>query len=193
MTVQEDWWKGDFGSAYLTRNRVDWRRRKSFWQPILDWVEPDSVLEIGTNAGWNLRAIRDLRKDIELKGVDVNPDAIAEATAAGLDVEEMSALDVGSRWPNEYDLTLTSGVLIHIGPDHIHQAMESIIAASRKYVLAVEYAGKTEEHIDYRGHSDRLWRRPYGEMYEAMGLTLVDSGPAPNSFDRCHFWLFDKR
>lgn len=193
MTVQEDFWRSDFGTSYTQRNRVDWRRRKSFWQPILDWVEPDSVLEIGTNAGWNLRAIRDIRKDIELKGVDVNPDAIAEATAAGLDVEEMSALDVGSRWPNEYDLTVTSGVLIHIGPDHIHQAMESIIAASRKYVLAVEYAGKTEEHVDYRGFSDRLWRRPYGEMYEAMGLALVDSGPAPNSFDRCHFWLFDKR
>lgn len=189
MTVQEDFWRSDFGSSYTRRNRVQWNLRVPFWRDIIDWVEPESVLEIGANAAWNLRCIRSIRRDIELKGIDVNPVAIAEATAAGFDVEEMSALDVGSRWPNEFDLTFSAGVLIHVGPDHIHEAMDSIIAASRQYVLAIEYAAKTEEEVQYRGHSERLWRRPYGEMYQDRGLVLIDEGDAGIGFDKCRFWM----
>lgn len=192
MTVQEQFWRGSFGSEYLKRNRVQWNLRVPFWEDIINWVAPENVLEVGCNAGWNLRCVRSIRADIELKGVDVNPDAIAEASAAGFDVEEMSALDVGNRWPNEFDLTLTSGVLIHIGPDHIHQAMDSIIAASRQYVLAVEYAAKVEEEVSYRGHSERLWRRPFGEMYEDNGLVLIEQGDAGRGFDACTYYLLRK-
>lgn len=192
MTVQEDFWRGSFGSEYVRRNRVKWNLRAPFWDDIINWVEPQSVLEVGCNAGWNLRAIKSIRSDIEIKGVDVNPDALAEATAAGFDVEEMSALDVGSRWPNEFDLVATCGVLIHIGPDHIHQAMDSIIAASRQYVLAVEYAAKTEEEVSYRGHAERLWRRPFGEMYQDRGLVLIEEGDAGRGFDACAYYLLRK-
>jgi hypothetical protein len=45
--------------------------------------------------------------------------------------------------------------------------------------------------IEYRGEKDRLWKRPYGKLYEAMGLTLVKAGPA-EGFDRCDFWLLSK-
>lgn len=192
MTVQEDWWRGSFGTEYVRRNRVQWNLRVPFWRDIIDWVEPESVLEVGANAAWNLRAIKSVRRDIELKGIDVNPDAIAEATAAGFDVEEMSLLDAGSRWPNEFDLVFSAGVLIHVSPDHIHQAMDSIITASRQYVLAIEYAAKTEQEVNYRGHADRLWKRPYGAMYEDRGLVLIEEGDAGFGFDACHFWLMRK-
>jgi pseudaminic acid biosynthesis-associated methylase len=192
VTVQEQFLRGSFGSEYLKRNRVQWNLRVPFWDDIINWVEPQSVLEVGANAGWNLRAIKSIRSDIDLKGVDVNPDAIAEANAAGFDVEEMSALDVGSRWPSEFDLVATCGVLIHISPDHIHQAMDSIIAASRQYVLAVEYASKVEEEVAYRGHAERLWRRPFASMYEDKGLILIEKGDAGNGFDRCEYALMRK-
>lgn len=192
MTVQEDFWRGSFGSEYVRRNRVKWNLRAPFWDDIINWVEPENVLEIGTNAGWNLRAIKSIRSDIELKGIDVNPDALAEATAAGFDVEEMSALDAGSRWPNEFDLVFSAGVLIHISSEHIHQAMDSIIAASRQYVLAIEYAAKVEEAIEYRGHTDRLWRRPFASMYEDKGLILIERGDAGSGFDKCEYALLRK-
>lgn len=192
MTVQEQFWKGEFGTEYLKRNRVQWNLRVPFWDDIINWVEPENVLEVGCNAAWNLRAIKSIRSDIELKGIDVNPDALAEATAAGFDVEEMSALDAGSRWPNEFDLVFSAGCLIHIGPDHIHQAMDSIIAASRQYVLAIEYAARAEEELNYRGHSERLWRRPFGEMYQDKGLVLIEEGDAGKGFDRTTYWLMRK-
>lgn len=193
-TVQEQWWAGDFGRSYLSRNRVQWNLRVPFWDDIINWVAPQNVLEIGTNAAWNLRAIKSIRSDIDLKGVDVNPDALAEATAAGFDVEEMSALDVGSRWPNEFDLVFTSGCLIHVSEIDINAAMSSIVAASRQYVLAVEYKSACMEEIPYRGYTDRMWRRPFGKMYQEMGLKLIVTGflSPDDGYDNCTYWLLKK-
>jgi hypothetical protein len=90
-------------------------------------------------------------------------------------------------------LTFTCGVLIHISPADIERAMRAIIASSKRYVLAVEYADEKEVEISYRGHSERLWRRPFGDMYEGLGLKIVDHGPAPaDAFDRCAWWLLER-
>ena len=189
MTVQEQVWKSDFGVEYTKRNRVRWNLRIPFWQDIINWTQPESVLDVGTNAGWNLLAIGDKHKDIELKGIDVNPYALAEATAAGLDVEEMSALDVGTRWPNEFDLVASSGVLIHIAPDDISQVMDSMIAAARRHVLAIEYPSKVEREINYQGRDGLLWKRHFGAMFQDKGLILMEEGDAGYGFNECYFWL----
>jgi hypothetical protein len=72
--------------------------------------------------------------------------------------------------------------------------MESLVRASSRYVLAVEYAAAEEEALDYRGHAARLWRRPFGQLYEAMGLEVVSTGELRrgDGFDDCHFWLLEK-
>jgi pseudaminic acid biosynthesis-associated methylase len=163
-----------------------------FWDDIINWVDPKAVLEVGCNIGSNLKAIRSIDRNLQLVGVDVNVDAITEATLAGLNVYEMSALDVGRMWPETFDLTFTAGVLIHVAPEHLSDAMDAIIHSSRRYVLAVEYAADTEEHIEYRGHSGKLWRRPFGKLYEAKGLKLIEEKDAGNGFDRCTAWLLEK-
>jgi pseudaminic acid biosynthesis-associated methylase len=191
-TQQEQFWQGSFGSEYVSRNRVDWALRVPFWEDILLWTGARSVLEVGCNIGSNLKACRSVDRQIELVGVDVNQDALMEATLAGLDVHEMSGSSVGHRWPDGFDLVATVGVLIHVAPEHLSDMMDSIIMASKRYVLAVEYAAETEEHIEYRGVSDRLWRRPFGDLYQAKGLKLIETGDAGNGFDRCHYWLLKK-
>lgn len=190
--MQEEFWRGDFGVAYTARNRPDWRARIPFWRDILAKTDAHSVLDVGTNAGWNLRALRQIDPMLSLWGVDVNQAAIQEAADAGLSVAEASIFDLADLSFGQFDLVATSGVLIHVSPADIERAMAEIVSASRRYVLAVEYAAEMEEEVPYRGHSERLWRRPFGSMYEAMGLKMVAEGEAPaDAFDRCSFWLLE--
>jgi pseudaminic acid biosynthesis-associated methylase len=191
-TVQEEFWKGSFGTSYVQRCRVDWARRVPFWQDILDRTEAKSALEIGCNIGSNLKALRFIDKDLRLVGVEINQTALSEAADAGLEVYECSGSEVGRHFPHQFDLTFSVGVLIHISADHLSEVMDAIIGASRKYVLAVEYPAGQEEAITYRGHEDRLWRRPFGKLYEAKGLKLIEEFDAGSGFDSCRAYLLSK-
>lgn len=190
-TKQEKFWGSDFGNEYTERNRVNWLDRVPFWTDIIARTGINSVAEVGANVGWNLLAIRTIRPAIWSGGIDVNKHAIAQANSLGLNVLLGEAVTIGCA-QNIYDMVYTAGVLIHIGPSEIRPVMEAIVKASRRYVLAVEYEAEKEEEIDYRGHTDRLWRRPYGQLYQDMGLTLVVSGEA-HGFDRCTYWLLEKK
>lgn len=180
-------WDGDFGDAYTARNRVDWEARIPFWGDVLDRTGAKSAVEFGCNAGWNLRALRAASRGIDLIGVDVNLKALSEAAAAGF-----HTLRHDIREPIEFgiprDLAFTAGVLIHVPPEDLQAAMRNVAASSTKWVLAVEYEAEQEEMVPYRGHDDALWRRPFGKLYQDMGLTLVDTFPAPG-FDDCTAWL----
>jgi pseudaminic acid biosynthesis-associated methylase len=183
-------WSGEFGDAYTARNRVDWRARIKFWRTVMDETGARSVYEFGCNAGWNLSAIRRLFPDVELWGHDVNERAVQQARWAGLRGVQLGSgpgLDGGS-----VDLAFTAGVLIHIAPDELEAFMGEVVRVSAQYVLAVEYEAEQEEALDYRGHTERLWKRPYGKLYEAMGLTQVAKWPAGAGFDNCTAWLMEK-
>lgn len=190
MNPQEEFWSGDFGNEYLKRNRVDWRARIPFWNAILELTAARSVYEFGCNAGWNLSAIRRCSPDIRVSGSDINRGAVWQAQAAGLDVV-MS--DEPTRTPPSAELAFTVGVLIHVAPDELPGIMQHIVRTSTDYVLAVEYGAAQEEEVEYRGHAERLWRRPYGKLYQDMGLEMVRHGPAGKGFDNCQYYLLRKR
>lgn len=188
-----DLWSGEFGDAYLARNRVNWAVRIPFWRDILDLVDPSSVLEIGCNAGWNLLALRALDPRLSLHGIDLNERALAQARRDGLSVAAGNIADMPASMLPQSDLVFTAGVLIHVPPDDLDPAMRAIVAASRKHVLAVEYGADTEEPVCYRGH-DALWRRPFGALYEGMGLRIVGQGYVgkAHGFDDCRWWCLQK-
>lgn len=164
----------------------------AFWKTVLNKTGARSVTEIGSNAGWNLSAIRRVHPDIQLYGYDVNQYATEQARSAALPVwlvdpdkqqEIMRA-----------ELVFTAGVLIHQDADAVKAMMQRIIDASYHWVLAVEYPADKEEHVKYRGMDGYLWRRPYGRMYRNMGLIEVDSWPVTmkDGFDNCTAWLLKK-
>ena len=185
MNAQEQFWAGEFGNQYTARNRVDWRARIPFWRHILDMTGARSVYEVGCNAGWNLSAIKRAYQDVQCYGSDVNGEALYQAERAGLTVYQEPCN------PWRCELVFTAGVLIHIAPDNLRAMMQRIVEMSTHYVLAVEYSALTEESVEYRGHADRLWKRPYGVLYAQLGLTLIESAEA-QGFDRCHYWLLSK-
>lgn len=187
MNDQEKLWAGDFGKSYTDRNRVDWRARIPFWKQVINKTGARSVTEIGCSAGWNLSAIRRAHPDIEVSGIEINDYAAKQARAAGLDVP--AGLPVV--WP-EADLVFTAGVLIHQNPDALKMMMTRIVETSFQHVLAVEYASDVEQEVKYRGMEGMLWKRPYGNLYKSMGLKLIDTWAADESFDRCTAWLLSK-
>lgn len=188
-----DFWAGDFGRDYTKRNRVDWQARMPFWESALEYTAAQSVLEVGCNAGWNLRAIQGLRPSIEVYGVDVNQGAVNEAREQfGLEVHCTDALGIRALHDaGSVDLVFTAGMLIHVAPEDLETIMRTIIDISARYVVAVEYASDETLEIEYRGHAGKLWKRPYGKLYEALGLRLLSEGTA-GGFDECTYWLLEK-
>lgn len=193
MTDTADFWTGDFGAAYLERNQIDYRTRMDFFREVLNLTGADSVLEVGCNKGHNLQALAAVKPELELAGCDINRAAAELAQKA---LPEAFILDVGAtdldQFGITFDLVFTAGVLIHIAPEDLKAVMQSIIDASEKYVLAVEYASDKEEEVEYRGHTGKLWRRPFGKLYQDMGLKPVKEWPAGDGFDRCTAWLLSK-
>lgn len=185
-----EFWAGSFGNSYLERNQVDWRARVPFWRLILHLTRPNSVFEIGANAGWNLRAIREASPGTHVAGIDVNAKASRAARNDGIQVYDREATVMRTN-DRTFDLVFTAGVLIHVEPEKLAEVMQAAAVRSNRYVLAVEYEAQTEEEVEYRGHAGKLWRRPYGALYEEMGLRMVAEGDA-QGFDRCRYWLLTK-
>lgn len=184
-------WAGEFGNDYLARNQVNWLERVPFWNRIMRRTGARSVFEMGVNAGWNLSAILHDHLWAEVAGNDINPLACAQAQAAGLNV--VNKLDFTTEVPGKFELVFTAGVLIHIEPEYLEEVMRALVEKSYRWVLAVEYEADTETQVEYRGHTEKCWKRPYGDLYQALGLNLVERGEAGKGFDRCAYWLMEKR
>jgi hypothetical protein len=192
-------WADEFGNDYTRRNRVDWRKRIPIWQHFIDKTGARSVFELGCNAGWNLSAIKAItlsqanaqNHQPYVWGADVNEKALAQAEGCGLDVYNVHT-DKFDHYTAE--LCFTAGVLIHIPPEELGKAMNRLIRMSSDWVLAIEYEADQEEEIVYRGKKGLLWKRPYGELYQEMGLTMIETGKLQQDvgFDNCRYWLMRK-
>ena len=182
QTEQEKFWHGEFGSEYTERNTTDQyvHENSVFFKKMfaLAGGNPGSVLELGSNSGVNLRGISAIDANIALSAVEINPHA-AEVLKSHLpkaEVFQQSLLDfkTDKRW----DLVFCKGVLIHINPEHLSQAYETLYRHSAKYVLVAEYYNISPMEMSYRGHTGKLYKRDFcGEiMAKYPDLTLIDYG-----------------
>ena len=184
-----EFWAGSGGDEYLARNRVDWRLRIPFWKDVIERTGARSVYEVGCNAGWNLSAIKRAFPDVRCAGSEINALARLQAQATGLYVYSSGA---AFETAPHIELVFTAGVLIHIEPAKLQDMMEQIIALSAQYVLAIEYAADEETEVEYRGQRGLLWKRPFGKLYEELGLRQVVCWDAGPGFDNCTAWLMEK-
>ncbi len=179
-TEQEKFWQGEFGEKYIKRN-IDSKLLSSnisFFSKIFsDIGSVKSVLELGCNAGMNLKAIEALNKEVELTGVDINELALSEVDKWGGAKTIVSSI-INLEIKETYDLTFTKGVMIHINPKLLTVVYENLYKLSTKYILIAEYYNATPVSIDYHGHSDKLFKRDFaGDMLDKYSdLTLVDHG-----------------
>lgn len=188
-------WQGEFGTSYHQRNLSTPDEVRPVFEYILEGITPGTAYECGAGRGQNLAALRDMGWRVE----GDEPNELAAADAKRLHGLTLSGLSVATdQAMAEYvwglpDLVFTSGLLIHIPPDQIRLAMENLADVSKRYVLAIEYAAKQEEMQEYRGHRDILWRRPYGDLYQELGLKLLrHESPEWLLYPGCDFWLLEK-
>jgi len=196
-TSLERLWAGDFGAAYIERNRVLDGRRATFWTDLVKSSGIRSVLEIGCGSGGNLKPIADLLDPQDVWGVDVNEDALALARlhAPGVNVVASRARRLPFR-DGLADLAFTVGVLIHQPETTLPIVMAEIVRCSARFVLWAEYYAPATEEVPYHGETGALYRRDYGTLYRELfpelgevreGFLAPDEG-----FDRVTWQLLEK-
>jgi pseudaminic acid biosynthesis-associated methylase len=176
-TEQEEFWASDFGNTYIGRNKDFITNIPFFSEVIKRTTDVASAIEFGCNIGLNLQALKVLLPDIELTGVEINESACKYLNEwKGCRVINKSIFDYDES--TKYDLSIIKGVLIHINPDKLDHVYETIYRSSKKYILIAEYYSPTPVTLDYRGHSERLFKRDFaGEMLDKYKkLDLIDYG-----------------
>ncbi|WCE10346.1 pseudaminic acid biosynthesis-associated methylase [Pseudomonas sp. JBR1] len=180
MTAQERFWQGEFGDAYVDRNAGAAAVASSlafFGRALARAGILDSVLELGSNRGLNLQALRALLPHAQLQGVELNGKACTLARALEVaEIWEGSLFDYAVT--ASVDLAFTKGVLIHLPPDLLPAAYDKLYQASKRFILVAEYYNPTPVEVSYRGHAERLFKRDFaGELLDRHAdLRLLDYG-----------------
>ncbi len=203
-TPQLNLWRGEFGDQYIGRNAADEANIKALvrmWTTMLRSLHrhPASMLEVGSNIGLNLRALRRITS-AELFAVE--PNATARQIMVENDVLPASnAVDAhAAALPfdaSTFEFVFTSGVLIHIAPDDLPSSCKEIHRVSSKYVMSCEYFADRPEEVPYRGRQGQMFRRDYGQFWldNFPDLALVDYGffwKGAGCLDNMTWWLFRK-
>lgn len=180
MTEQADFWRGKFGDEYISRNESDLLLASNlvFFSRIFESCAetPESFLELGANVGMNIRALKLLFPQSKFTGIEVNSEAASRLGNIADNVIHGSIEE--ALIPGNYDFVFTKGVLIHLNPESLPLAYEKMYMASSSWILIAEYYNPTPLQIEYRGHTNKLFKRDFaGEIMERFpGLKLHSCG-----------------
>jgi pseudaminic acid biosynthesis-associated methylase len=177
---QEEFWSGDFGTEYIERNQ-DKKLLSSnihFFSNILARmpISPESIIELGANVGMNFKAIRQLLPKAKFTGVEINKQACERLRELDCVVHNVSISEL--QLNEKFDLVLSKGVLIHLNPDDLRDTYKKMYEMSSKWILIAEYYNPVPVAVDYRGHSDKLFKRDFaGELLSQFkDLELIATG-----------------
>jgi len=192
--MEEKYW----ATAHLRKNsdwsgeNRDWARdywdswnhshRSFLIEKILNF-SPSSVLEIGSNCGPNLYLLAKRLPDAEIRGIDINSEAVAkgnqwftEEHISNVKLSVGKADDLRQFGDKSIDVVFTDAVLIYIGPDRIRKVTKEMLRVVRRALILLEY---NDFDLDsnriglFEGH----WRRNYAALLEEFvpkkGITVT--------------------
>ena len=207
-TPQTALWAGKFGTDYTHRNADPGVGSIQANAMLFDKIMRHTfgvqhVLEFGCGAGLNLAALRERFPWLSLTGVDVNNCALKTASERlphpRHRVLTGSILN-GMKIPGveQADLVLSKGLLIHIHPNDLERAYQTLYDSTRRYILVCEYFSQNPVSIPYRGQPEALWKRDFaGDLLDAYDdLQVVAYGFAwrrdPDPQDDLNWFLLEK-
>lgn len=179
-TEQEAFWTGEFGNQYTERNQGERAIAASIamFSRIFSCTNNiNSIFEFGANRGINLMAIKSLLPEAELSALEINKKAIAELKLFNsLNIYEESIYDFNPDY--QRDFVFTRGVLIHLNPERLEQAYQALYITSKRYICVAEYYNPTPVEVEYRGFSEKLFKRDFaGDLLDRYSdLKLLDYG-----------------
>ena len=201
LTEQEKFWQGEFGIEYIKRNQNAeiLAGKIALFRDVLRNIKISSCLELGSNIGLNLSAIRTLIPSVDLSAVEINEKAVQELRKINnLEVFYESILDFNS--DKTWDLAFTAGVLIHINPNMLQKVYEALYHNSSRYILIAEYYNPIPVEVEYRGFKEKLFKRDFaGELLDKYSdLKLIDYGFAYHrdnlfKYDDVNWFLMEKK
>ena len=179
-TDQEVFWSGTFGDEYTQRNVGSeiLASNVALFSKILSRVSKvNTMIEFGSNLGLNLMAIKTLIPKIQMSAIEINDVAVKHLSKLGLEhVYHQSILDFEPS--KTWDLVVIKGVMIHLNPDRLSQAYQSLYDSCGEWMLIAEYYNPVPVEINYRGHAGKLFKRDFaGEIMDKFpDLALIDYG-----------------
>jgi len=198
-TEQENFWHGDFGSKYIKRN-IDYNRISTIGKDLLEnKIMIKSVIELGSNMGLNLDALKKIYPNLKTFGVEINRDAFKILKKKHKSANK-SFIDFNTK--NKFDLVLASGVLIHQNPAELKKVYKKLYNFTSDYIYINEYFNPTPIEVNYHGHKKKLFKRDFAKELWGMypKLKLVNYGfhwkedPfQKGNYDNANWFIFRKK
>jgi pseudaminic acid biosynthesis-associated methylase len=177
-TYQTEKWEGEFGQAYTQRNPYTVHDTNNLYQKLygVTRIEMNQefigslplsmrILEVGSNVGAQLLILREMGFQ-NLYGIEIQIEAIEFSKSVSREIQIIPGTASDIPFKNSFfDLVFTSGVLIHISPRDIRNAMKEAYRCSRKYIWGFEYFAEDYTEIVYRGEKNLLWKANFARMY----------------------------
>ena len=176
---QRAFWSGEFGNAYVDRNKSIDEVNESYAQQTGITVEDifqrffndidrkSKILEVGCNVGLNLEMLQKMGFN-NLHGIELNKKALQIAQERNQKVIFVNSSIEDYQSKEKYDLVYTAGVLIHIHPSTLESVIRKIVDLSAKYVFGFEYYSDKLEEIKYRDHSNVCWKQDFPLLFTKL-------------------------
>lgn len=179
-------WAGSFGRNYTDRNFLSFDKFEMRYQSTFGTTRSAlnerflgslnrtiRILEVGSNVGLQLLCLQKLGFT-NLFGLELQSYALhhAKKHLSNVCFLQGSVFDIPFR-DNGFDLVFTSGVLIHIAPVHLPNALREIYRCAKEYIWGFEYWSNHSEEIVYRRRPNLLWKADYGQIYRQLFPDLV--------------------
>ncbi len=178
VTHQRQTWESEFGEEYIQRNvylpdeldtfyksRYDITKTQMNDIFLKDLPKDIRILEVGTNIGNQLMHLQSMGFT-NLYGIEIQQRAVnySKHRTDNLNIIQGDALNIPFK-DDFFDLVFTHGVLIHISPDNIQQAISEITRVSNKYVWGLEYYANKYTDIVYHDKEDLLWKTDFCKLF----------------------------
>lgn len=178
-------WKGPFGKEYTDRNPCSIEEMDALYiknygitrtklnEMFLNEMNRSiKILEVGSNIGLQLLYLQKMGFK-NLYGIEPINYAVelSKSKTKGINIIEGTVFDIPFK-DGFFDLVFTSGVLIHINPSDINDALKEIYRCAKKYILGLEYYADEYTEIAYRGQKNLLWKTNFAQKYIAQFSNL---------------------
>ncbi len=186
ITKQMNVWSSAFGKEYTDRNALSFEEMEAMYkgfygvirtelnQRFLGGIDRSArILEVGSNIGNQLLCLQKMGF-CNLYGIELQSYAVelSKSRTCNINIIEGSAFDIPYK-DGYFDLVFTSGVLIHVQPSDIDEAMREIHRCSREYIWGLEYYATEYTEKNYRGNEDLLWKANFLKLYLELFSDLV--------------------